>query len=210
MITREATGLFYNIRKAIVAFWVLMFGLVAFYVYQHRQVFHPLVLWVDLWQNRAPLQPKVGKLSGQVTKVYDGGTFTISLERLPPYHCRLTGLELPPVHQPALPGEREFRTNSRNFMASLILSNDVRMDLTFSRENTGLAMVYAGSTNINSLMLEAGMARLNREYIKTMPLSEQYMLVRAQDRAKRSRAGLWGAPGTNSIPDPALPKRATQ
>src|SRR6185503_1652859 len=83
-------------------------------------------------------------------------------------------------------------TQCRTNLSSLILSNQVHIDITATNLNRGgWGVVYVNGTNLNLKMVEAGTARINPNYLKTLPLKEQYAFLVAQKKAQGLRLGIW-------------------
>jgi endonuclease YncB( thermonuclease family) len=198
--------MFHTLRKIV---FLILFGLLACfgaYVYHKRAIFNPLVDLVEVWQiHRKNPTRMVGQLTGQVTKVGDELGFHVKSEQGPTYSLRLAGLE-PPGDQSEKPKKAKdpIEVEARTILNRLILSNHVRVDLTFmSEQRSGLGIAYRGETNINAAIAEAGLAKVKREYLKGLPWKEQYKLVRAERKAQEKQSGLWSsdlAAETNSAP----------
>jgi endonuclease YncB( thermonuclease family) len=52
-------------------------------------------------------------------------------------------------------------------------------------------VVYLDKTNVNAKVVESGMARVNRKFLKALPVAEQYALLCAEKKAQETHAGLW-------------------
>src|SRR5439155_18903318 len=142
--------------------------------YQNRAVFYPLVDLVDALRIKDGFeQQKVGEVTGQVVRVLSGDTFQIQDEAGRTCKIRLTGLDAPDIRQTnkaalALAGQ------SKTNLSRLILSNHVRIEITFSnRPREALGTVYLGETNVNAAMIASGLATAKREYMNGLPLKER-------------------------------------
>ncbi|MBI3415131.1 MAG: thermonuclease family protein [Verrucomicrobia bacterium] len=187
--------MFYTLRKVvIVIFWAI---LVAFgwFIYEQREFFQPAVNLITVatqlhytTQASAPL----AEISGQVVQVTGPDTFKVRTTNDVTFHLRLTGMELPPPKGPADYLTRNYLAGVKTNLTSLILSNQVRVALTYTNENrAGLGVVYSDGTCINLKLVETGMTTANRNFLKTLPLAEQYAYLTAQTKAKRQRLGGW-------------------
>ncbi len=185
--------MFRAIRRVII---VIVFGLVAagaVVAYQHREVFQPPIDYYTLWRERGDLQPKiVGHLKGQVTSVVNGDTFRLKDEEGHGYVIRLAGIEAPDWRRARDPVKRELAGSSKTNLISLLMSNQVEIDLTFKTpRRIGIGVAHLGETNVNLNVAQTGWAAVNRDYIKCLPLNDQYALVRAEREAQDQRRGIW-------------------
>src|SRR4249920_1485903 len=118
-------------RIMLVAMWALVLC-VGMVLYQKRAVFWPAVGAVQALSIREGFeQHAVGELNGTVTKVLDGDTFRLKSVDGQICTIRLTGLDAPdfrPTNKAALLLAGQSRTN----LSRLILSNDVRVEITYS------------------------------------------------------------------------------
>ena len=86
--------------------------------------------------------------------------------------------------------QRELKQETKSCLSGLILSNQVKVDLISTNEtHGGLGIVYLNNTNINLRLVELGLARINREYLKTLPVKEQYTFLHAEKKAEER--GTW-------------------
>jgi endonuclease YncB( thermonuclease family) len=154
-------------------------------LYQNRSLFYPVVDLVDALRVDEGLeQKKSGELSGKVTRVLSGDTFVVKDERDRAYTIRLTGI-VAPRYSAANRAERLRAGESRTNLSRLILSNEVRIELTYTNQSRGaLGIAYLANTNINLLAVETGFARANRDYLNGLPLKNRYQLIQADRRAR--------------------------
>lgn len=185
--------MFHTLRKIVIALFWLGLVAVAGLLYTNRHVFRPVGVWVDLIQNKEwGEEGYIGSLSGRVITVSEGNSFKVRNAEGTIYSLGLAGLEIPNAGNAPNPQEKKFARRSAEYLSGLILSNRVEIELTFTnRLRTGLGMVRHGSTNVNLAMVKAGWARVKPEYIRALPLIEQYHLTRAQQKAQQNQAGFW-------------------
>lgn len=89
-------------------------------------------------------------------------------------------------------------------MTRLVLNQHVAIDVTLANPQTGpdWAPVRVGGTNVNETLLRDGLARLNRDQIRVLPLLDQYALVRAERLARRERIVSGRLPQPRGCPGP--------
>jgi endonuclease YncB( thermonuclease family) len=193
--------MFHTINKALKLLIALLFLAGLVFLYQQRHWFEPVLVMADILRHRSDQRlPAHKEISGHVVSVESGDTFQVKTEAGPIYTTRLTGLLSPPYARFQTAEERELFQTSRNYLSDLILSNNVRVKLTYSSHNlSGLGIAHLNSTNVNIAILEAGMAELNRDYIKNLPALEQYALIRARQKAQTENRGIWREPPENSV-----------
>jgi len=185
--------MFRALRKLVLVIGWLMAGAVGVLLYQHRATFYPLVDLVDALSIREGFEQKVsGRISGQVVKVLDGDTFQIKDDEGRRFNIRLTGVDAPDF-QRTNKAELRLAGESKTNLSRLILSNRVRIDVTYSNESYGvLGIAHLGETNINAVAVASDIAKLKREYMNGLPLKDRYMLIRAGRKAKELNAGIGG------------------
>ena len=172
-----------------------------FYVYQKRAVFHPVADLAEVILIRQESDVReAGSLSGKVVKVTASDTLQIRTPDGLTYQIRLAGLDTPQepnVHpyyrkNPSLAEAFAKSERTRTNLAQLVVSKDVRVELiVLTEQRSGLGIVYAGKTNINAALAEAGLAKVNRQYLKGLALGQQYSLVHGERKAKEKQRGLW-------------------
>jgi endonuclease YncB( thermonuclease family) len=107
------------------------------------------------------------------------------------YNIGLLGLVVPAKGVPVVRSKDPVKAR----LSELVLSNEVQVILTWVDESRRcLGVVHLGRTNVNGWLIESGLVKLNRDFIKTLPLLEQYALIRADRRANERTLA---ASGTN-------------
>jgi endonuclease YncB( thermonuclease family) len=185
--------MFHTINKALKILVALLFLASLVFLYQQRHWFEPVLVMADILRHRGDQRDSVPKeISGHVISVQSGDTFQLKTEAGSVYTTRLTGLLSPSYARFQTPQERERFQTSRDYLSDLILSNHIRVSLTYSGNNlSGLGIAHLNSTNLNVALLEAGMTELNRDYIKNLPVLDQYALIRAELKARTENRGIW-------------------
>ena len=113
-----------------------------------------------------------------VIKVYDGDTIT-TFYKGKNFKIRLEGIDAPELKQ-------IFGVQSKQFLTEKILHEKIQFKISGTdRYNRNVAEIWHAGQNINSLMVEKGMAWHYTEY------SKENRLKLAQDRAKEKKLGLW-------------------
>ena len=180
--------MFRILHKAYVLFcWLVVLG-VAAVVYLNRSLFYPAIDLVDALNIREGLeQKKTGELSGRVTRVLDGDMFVLKDEHGQSYTIRLTGVDAP-AYQQTNRAERLRAGESKTNLSRLILSNEVRVEITYTNESRGApGIAYLGNTNLNVRTVETGNARAKRDYMNGLPLKDRYALIHADRKAREHK-----------------------
>jgi endonuclease YncB( thermonuclease family) len=173
--------MFHLLHRLVVGMaWVLA-GAAGLYVYQQRAVFYPAVDFVTAWRIQEGFhQETAGEIRGRVVRVASGDTFQLTDDTGRAYQVRLTGLAAPEFH-PSNKALQALAGASRTNLSRLILSNDVRVVLTYSNApRSGLGIVYLGETNVNAAQIASGQAEARHEYMNGLPLKDRYLLLRAE------------------------------
>lgn len=187
--------MFYTLRKiVIVIFWVMLVGC-GWFIYEQREFFRPAVNLITVaTQLHYTLEPPptLAEVSGQVVQVTGPDTFKLRTTNDVTYHLRLTGMELPSPKGPADRLTLNYLAGVKTNLTSLILSNQVRVALTLTNESrAGLGVVYSDGACLNLKLVETGMTTANRNFLKTLPIAEQYAYLTAEAKAKQQRLGGW-------------------
>jgi len=153
-------------------------------LYQQRALFDPLVdLAGALRVHEGQEQKARGELPGRVTRVLSGDTVQLKNDYGETYRIGLAGVAAPEF-QMANRAERLRAGQSKTNLSHLILSNRVRVELTFTSESrAALGIVYAGHTNINVVAVESGIVQARRDRMNGLPLKDRYALIRAERKA---------------------------
>jgi len=196
--------MFFVLRRIVLTvFGLLVAGLLVF-LYQKRYVVQPVFDYYALWHaSRAMEKAYMGELTGQATAVMSGDLFQVRGRDGLNYNFRLAGIQAP---QRSLASSKELQrlaSLSKSNLASLVLSNQVKVAFTYMSEfHGGVGLAYVNETNnVNARMLEAGLAWINTNGLKALPLRDQYTLVLAERNARQQQLGGW-----KDVPD--FPKPA--
>ena len=185
--------MFFLLRRTFVLGFYGLLAAVGIYVYQQREIFRPLVDLFTLWKNSESKSPPfIDELSGEVVRVLDGSTFQLKDAQGLNYVISLTGLDVLAMRKRDNAAERAIADGSKTNLMKLILGRQVKIELTSTNQNlTGLGVVFLGQTNVNAKVLEAGMSHINPQFIKSLPLKQQYELLAAQRKAQEQKLGIW-------------------
>jgi len=154
-------------------------------LYYHRSVFYPLVDLVEALRVRDGLeQQKSGEISGKVTQVLSGDMLIVRDKRGRGRTIRLTGVEAPNYELNNRAAQLRALA-SRTNLSRLVLSKDVRVELTYTNDSSGaLGIVYVGTNNINVAAVETGSVQAKRENMRGLPLKDRYALIQAERKAR--------------------------
>jgi endonuclease YncB( thermonuclease family) len=177
--------MFRRLHKVYVGFCWLACAACVGVVYHHRALFYPVVDLADALRVSEGLeQQKSGEVSGKVARVLSGDMFVLRDERGQTLTIRLTGVEAP-SYELNNPAAQSRAIASKTNLSRLILSNDVRVELTYTNDSRGaLGIVYVGTNNINAKAVETGIAQAKREIMRGLPLKDRYALIHAQRQAR--------------------------
>ena len=176
--------MFRQLHRICVGFCWLAIIAVAGALYYHRSLFYPLVDLVEALRVRDGLeQQKSGEVSGKVTRVLSGDMLILRDDGGRPHTIRLTGVEAP-VYEPNNPAAQSLAVTSRSNLSRLVLSNQVRVELTHTSDAGALGIVHAGTNNINVQAVEAGIVKAKHENMNGLPLQDRYALIRAGRKAR--------------------------
>jgi endonuclease YncB( thermonuclease family) len=176
--------MFNFLHKVYLLGWsVLIIGGVL-WLYPRSGIPERLAVAAELWSmhDETPTR-SLEQISGVPIQIVDGGSFTMRASNNQLYTIGLAGVNAPPVRSTQAktdPGEQ-----SRALLSDLILSNEVDVALSWvDPQFRGIGLVRAGAINVNAEMVESGLVRLNREYLRGLPLREKYALVAAERRVR--------------------------
>ncbi|MBM3876438.1 MAG: hypothetical protein FJ386_06935 [Verrucomicrobia bacterium] len=134
----------------------------------------------------------IGEVSGRVTRVYTGDAFQLT-DATGVFNWRLSGIIAPEMPVQRTPGmERTAGDLSREFLASLVVSNSVRIAVLHSEGVQGSdGIAYIGTNNVNLAMVAAGMARLNERVAHVLPFDIRRLIEKAEMDARTAKLGIW-------------------
>ena len=113
-----------------------------------------------------------------VTKVIDGDTIEVRQEKRN-YKVRLSEIDAPEINQ-------RFGTESKNFLASLILNKEIELIyITEDRYGRIVAKIYRDNKDINRSMVRNGLAWVYDYYV------EDQSLYNDQNLAKKNSFNIW-------------------
>lgn len=187
-------GLFWTLHRAMKAlvwcFWIAAAG----FLYTQRATLEPAVDLAELWWNRPSNRPsELGRIEGRVTRIFAADSLQLRDDNGWLFNYGLAGASVPKTSLNATLNDRYAARAGLTNVTRLVLDQRVAIDVTLAnpQTRTGLGLVRVGETNVNETLLRDGLARLNRDQIRALPLLDQYALVRAERLARRERIGLW-------------------
>ena len=176
--------MFRQLHKVYVGFcWLAVIAFAGVMV-QHRAVFYPLADLIEALRVREGLeQEKSGELSGKVTRVLSGDMIILRDEHGRSHTIRLTGVEAP-AYELNNPAAQLRAIASKTNLSQLVLSKDVRVELTCTNDSRALGIVHLGTNNINVKAIETGIVQAKRENMRGLPLKDRYALIQAERKAR--------------------------
>jgi len=182
-------------KLAKVTIFAVVMGVLSglgWYAYLKREWWYdPMADYVTVRRLEGGIQQQaLEHWDGKVIKVTSGDSFIL---RGAGGLCsvRLTGLEVPVATNVFDKVLVERAAKSQQYLASLVLSNEVRVLVTHLPQppiRSGLGLVYMGTNAVNSAMVAQGHARIRLDFMNGLPREDQYRLLRA-DRVARRKAG---------------------
>lgn len=179
--------MFYVLHRIYVVAWTVLVCAALIWFYPRSGVSGPVANWYAVWKN----QPKttvspVGELSGTVIKVLDGTSFTVRADDRQLYNIALLGVVIPATR--SAPGAEDPALAAKRHLSGLVLSNDVAITLTWiDPQRRGVGIVHCNGSNVNAEMVESGLVEFKREFIKGIPLLDQYAFMRAERQSRERR-----------------------
>ncbi len=181
--------MFYLLHRMVKWFFLLLALACVYWIYLQRAAFQPLWVWYDVYENGG-IQ-KTGALpivQGQGLAVLDG--HTLQMKSGPKvFSVRLTGFDIPAI--PLSPPEFLQEKRRLETLRAAVVGQPIRVEITYSNQNSLLGVVRVGTTNLNTYFVANGLSRFNREYVKSTPRELQYKFfaaARAQEDDRAARA----------------------
>lgn len=178
-------------RITVTLFYACLAG-VAFFIYQQRAVFHPVLDFSTALMIRKESDPlAAAEALGAVTKVSDVAAVQLKSTDGFIYNIRLGGLAFP-ADQMTNKTEIALREEATSKLRTLLMSNQVHVHFTFlSDQRAGVGQMNLGPTNVNAWLVAEGLAKPKRQYLKGLTLQQIYALIRAERVAREHERGIW-------------------
>ncbi len=178
--------MFFTLHRIVRMLPLVALAVLAFLAWQHRTIFDPAADLVAAFRSGNTVRGTVLiSITGQVVRVFDGASFQLRDEQGRIVNVRLAGVDAPSLTSRNRP-ERERAWASRTNLCGLVLSNQVRLEVTLTNAAaTALAAAYVGRTNVSAALLESGAVTLRPDYMTGLPLKTRYVLFRADRRGRR-------------------------
>lgn len=180
-------------RVGVVLFWGFWIA-VAIVLYQHREALMPLRDLGELAWHRKPA-PADGhpRMEGRGVRAYSGNGFEFRGTNGVAFNWGLAGVTLPRATTNTPEEARTFveaaRSNLHQFIAGQSLAIEVLVSNPEAR--MGLGVAFAGSTNLNLLVLSQGFGLVQRGQIRSLPLRQQWDFLEAERAARQRSSGIW-------------------
>lgn len=164
--------------------WLAVLGLAAA-VWWHADILRRLAERHAVVRRVVPTDATRGpELPGVVTRVRAADTLEFRDTNRVTWLLRLAGLEGP--------RSIELAREARAVVGPIVHTQSVRV-ATFHQtpERVAVGVVWHGDTNLNELLLARGLARTTTNALRRVPLPDQPALLRAEQRAREARLGMW-------------------
>lgn len=190
--------MFFLIRRTLITLFWCFWACVAFYLYQQRARFEPAIDYATLWRNRDRNAPQeFPRLAGHVTRVLDSESVQLRTGHSDLWVFGFTGLAIPRATALSTPEQKQLATDARDLLARWLEDQDAIVRVTFQTEQrTGLGIFLVGDTNANLGLVAHGLAAVRPDYLRSLPVREQFELVQAEKQARRRGLGIWKHPPT--------------
>jgi endonuclease YncB( thermonuclease family) len=181
--------MFHTLHRVYVVGWLTLVIAGALWLYPRSGIAEPLNDWYGVWQNAQGKRTQpVAHLSGTAVWILDSTSFTLRGSDRQLYSIGLLGVVSPAALPRPSDAQLETARLAKTRLSELILSNQVDIALTWmDPQRRGVGEVWVGSTNVNAALVQSGLLQLKREFIKGIPLRDQYTLIRADRLAKAGK-----------------------
>ncbi len=159
-----------------------------------RAVFF-LFAFVALLGSSVPSCASSRTVEGEVTRVIDGDTVTLTTREGTKLRVRLYGIDAPEVRHEKIAGQ-PFGNEARSALKALVLGRGVTVEIVdIDAHRRMVGIVHRSGMDINLEMVRSGYAWAYRRYLSA-PYASRYLDAEREARGKR--LGLW----KDANPDP--------
>ncbi|MEQ6390389.1 thermonuclease family protein [Bacillaceae bacterium S4-13-58] len=133
-------------------------------------------------------------ISAKVTRIVDGDTIEISINGKEE-SVRLLLVDTPETKHPSLPVQ-EYGPEASQFAKTKLLGKQVQLEYDGPKRDKYdrlLGYLWVGGKTFNEMLLEEGLARI--AYIYYPPYTHYDAYVKAENRAKSAKKGIWSIDG---------------
>jgi endonuclease YncB( thermonuclease family) len=177
------SGPFFLLNRFLRTGGTLLTILLLVWAWNHRDAAYPVTNLYHAWRLGGKATPPVESRTLTAMKVFNGESFQAKNSVGDIFTVRLAGVAAPDPAHP-LPKVRASAKASREFLAGLVGTNTVRVDVTLTNEfRVMLGVAYRGSTNLNAACVAAGHAEFRPEFLGGVPFRARYALLQAERRA---------------------------
>lgn len=154
-----------------------------------------LFAFVALLGSSVPSCASPRTAEGEVTRVIDGDTVTLTTREGTKLRVRLYGIDAPEVRHEERPGQ-PYGKEARAALAALVLGGSVTVEIVdIDAHRRMVGIVHRSGVDINLEMVRSGYAWAYRRYLSA-PYASRYL--DAEKKARGQRLGLW----MDANPDP--------
>jgi len=175
------------------AIWLVLF-LVAFHLWRHPEYFKKLFHLESTPEKTETVETvdPVWQGTAVVTDVFDGNTVQVQTEQYPKVIVRLAGLDAPLLSRnPAVPSQ-PMADESQAFLAQIVRNRAVTMSTyTVDSFKRPVVVLTVDNEPVNLQIVQAGMAELHPETLKTLPPTLRTNMQTALTDAKKRVRGIW-------------------
>jgi endonuclease YncB( thermonuclease family) len=155
-----------------------------FWIWQNRAMFEPVQDLVRAWRmGNAPWSAVEQEML--ITRVVDSENLMARDANGRLFNIRLAGIEAVTTGRRDADA-RDQANAAREFLASLVLSNNVQIEVALTNEaRVWLGFVRVGDTNVNAACLAAGHATFRPDYLGSASMRSRWALLQAERRAQQ-------------------------
>ena len=170
--------MFYTLHRGIKAVMYCAVLLMVWKLYERREVFEPILIWYDVWDNGGLRVGEPKTIAGRATHVLNSQTFVLSTRARGRFNVRLMGLKSPMADQSIEAAERE--RARRDALEKIIRNNWVHVEVSHENLDSLGGVVFLGPTNINANLVFHNLASASKESVQGLPKDSQYALLWSQ------------------------------
>jgi hypothetical protein len=184
------------IRRTIQSVICLLLAGMGLYVWTQRARFDPVIIWVKTWHGLDERAVNsLNSVTGQVVRIEGMDRIHLNTPGGQTWNVGATGLVQAKSRNSQ--ARLESKIKCVEYLQSILLSNQVRVELTYTNGHNALGLIYVGETNVNAELIKYGYAKLQPQYIRFLPVNKQYPLLMAERQAQERATAIAQVPSVS-------------